>query len=63
MKQGAIIEMKDGYPFGELKEVAQSEGEALVRKKLTYQGPAQLEIIKKMIGLLDKLKHDQLIRL
>lgn len=58
-----IIDMKDKYPFGQLKEVSQENGIPLVRKQLKYQGPEQLELIKKMVGLLSQLKHPQIIKL
>jgi hypothetical protein len=35
MKQGAIIEMTENYPFGELREAPKKGEEPLVLKKLT----------------------------
>lgn len=63
MEGAVIIDMKDKYPFGQLKEASQENGIPLVRKQLKYQGPEQLELIKKMVGLLSQLKHPQIIKL
>jgi hypothetical protein len=57
-----VVEMHEGYPFGELKE-AHGEEVVVVRKKLVYHSPAQLEIIKKMVQFLSTLDSEFLIQL
>jgi hypothetical protein len=52
MEGTVIMDMRDKYPFGQLKEASQEHGVPLVRKKLNFQGPDQLDLIKQMVGLL-----------
>jgi hypothetical protein len=55
--------MEEGYPFGELKDPANSERKVVVRKKLIYRNSAELDIIKKMVGFLNTLNNEHLIQL
>lgn len=58
-----VVEMFDGFPFGELKEAGHGDEPVLVRKKLIFHNAGQLDIIKKMVTFLSTLQNEYLVQL
>lgn len=52
-----VVAMAGAFPFGELKEAQHAHNPVLVRKKLVYGHPQQLDIIHKMIEFLGGLEN------
>lgn len=56
-----VVEMEKEFPFGQLKESVGEETVVLVRKRLIFHSEKELEIIKKMVGFLEGVSHDNLV--